>query len=62
MAVVPLDDVGMGRVIRDPVNVDGVRRVGVKKAPTLGEHSAEILQELGFSATEIDRLRDEGVV
>jgi crotonobetainyl-CoA:carnitine CoA-transferase CaiB-like acyl-CoA transferase len=62
MAVVPLDDVGMGRVIRDPVNVDGIRRVGVKKAPSLGEHSTEILQELGFSHADIDRLRNDGVV
>jgi crotonobetainyl-CoA:carnitine CoA-transferase CaiB-like acyl-CoA transferase len=62
MAVVPQDEVGMGRVIRDPVNVDGVRRVGVKKAPALGEHTREILQELGFSTADVDRLRADGVV
>jgi crotonobetainyl-CoA:carnitine CoA-transferase CaiB-like acyl-CoA transferase len=62
MAVVPVDDVGMGRVIRDPVNVDGVRRVGIKQAPSLGEHTAEILQELGYSPADVARLRDQGVV
>lgn len=62
MAVVPLEDVGMARVIRDPVNVDGVRRVGVKKAPALGEHTDEILAEMGFSQADVDRLRAQGVV
>jgi len=62
MAVVPLDDVGMGRVIRDPVNVDGVERVGVKRAPTLGEHTVEILQEMGYSQADIEGLRGRGAV
>jgi crotonobetainyl-CoA:carnitine CoA-transferase CaiB-like acyl-CoA transferase len=30
--------------------------------PLLGEHSAEVLAELGYSATEIDTLRTEGVI
>jgi formyl-CoA transferase len=62
MAVEPLDDVGMERVIRDPVNVDGIRRTGVKKAPGLGEHTAEILRELGYADGEIDRLRAQGAI
>ena len=62
MAVVPLDDVGMSRVIRDPVNVDGVKRVGVRQAPGLGEHSAEILQEMGYSQADIEGLRAKGII
>lgn len=31
-------------------------------APRLGQNTAEILGELGYSAMEIDRLKDEGVV
>jgi crotonobetainyl-CoA:carnitine CoA-transferase CaiB-like acyl-CoA transferase len=62
MAVVPVDDVGMARVIRDPVNVDGVGRVGVTRAPDLGEHSRETLEEMGYTAADIDRLRAQGVV
>jgi crotonobetainyl-CoA:carnitine CoA-transferase CaiB-like acyl-CoA transferase len=32
------------------------------RAPTLGEHAAEILLEIGYSAREIERLRGAGVV
>jgi crotonobetainyl-CoA:carnitine CoA-transferase CaiB-like acyl-CoA transferase len=35
----------------------------VRRAPpTLGEHTDDVLGELGYSATEIATLRDEGVV
>ncbi len=62
MAVEPLEPVGMGRVIRDPVNVDGVPRVGVKKSPELGEHTDQILSELGYAPADIERLRESGAV
>jgi crotonobetainyl-CoA:carnitine CoA-transferase CaiB-like acyl-CoA transferase len=32
------------------------------RAPTLGEHTDEVLSELGFSTEEIAALRDEGVI
>src|SRR6202035_1469218 len=31
-------------------------------APMLGEHTVEVLQELGFSLGELDQLRERGVV
>ncbi len=31
-------------------------------APTLGEHSAQVLQEAGFSATEITALQDQHTI
>jgi len=33
-----------------------------RRAPHLGEHSAEVLQDVGVSADELDRLRARGVV
>ncbi len=58
----PKDDVGVDRVVNPPVFVDGLQRVGITKAPEIGEHSVEILGELGFSDEEIGALLADGVV
>ena len=62
LAMVPAQDVGMARVIRDPINVDGLDRVGAKPAPEMGEHTDEVLQELGFTPAEIAAWREAGIV
>ena len=62
MTLTPIEDVGMDRVIRDPLNVEGVPRVGVKKAPDHGEHTTEILAEMGMSNEDITDLRNRGIV
>lgn len=36
--------------------------VEVKTSPLLGEHSAEILREIGYAEEELERLRSEGVI
>jgi crotonobetainyl-CoA:carnitine CoA-transferase CaiB-like acyl-CoA transferase len=42
--------------------VHGVTKVAAKRAPALGEHNQEVLEQLGFSPTEIDGLRASGAV
>ena len=56
------DDVGIDFIINDPVNVEGVKKIGAKKAPNNGEHSLEILSEMGFSDAEISDLQENGVI
>ncbi len=62
MTLAPIDDVGLDRVIRDPLNVEGVPRVGVKKAPDHGEHTTEILVGMGMTKGEIADLKQRGIV
>lgn len=62
MAMPPVEELGMPRVVRDPVNVEGVGRRGATKAPDIGEHTDEILSELGFSSEQIGALREQGVI
>jgi len=62
MATEPAEELGMPRVVRDPVNVDGVARVGATHAPDVGEHTDEILSDLGFTDAQVVQLRNEGVV
>ena len=40
----------------------GAATVAPRAAPTFGEHSDQVLAELGFSTVEIERLRGTGVV
>jgi crotonobetainyl-CoA:carnitine CoA-transferase CaiB-like acyl-CoA transferase len=62
--VVPLEGAGgkLTSTISSPINVHGVAKVAAKRAPALGEHNEVVLKELGFSASEIDGLRESGAV
>lgn len=53
---------GAEYVINHPVNVDAIHRVGVKKAPEVGEHTDAVLDELGYDAAAIKALGRGGVV
>jgi crotonobetainyl-CoA:carnitine CoA-transferase CaiB-like acyl-CoA transferase len=62
--VVPLEGAGgnLTSTINSPIQVHGVAKVPARRAPGLGEHSEEILRELGFDAKEIDGLRASGAI
>lgn len=62
MAMPAAENVGMARVVRDPINVDGVARVGATRAPDIGEHSDAILRELGFSEEQVLQFRQQGII
>ncbi len=62
--VVPLEGAGakLTSTISSPIRMHGVAKEPAKRAPALGEHNDEVLNQLGFSASEIDSLRANGVV
>ena len=63
MVVAPADDeMDVPWIINHPVKIDGVAQVGPKRAPDLGEHSREILEELGYATGEIQSLLERGVI
>ncbi len=62
--VVPLEGAGdkITSTISSPIQVHGVTKVSAKRAPELGEHNQEILQELGFDSKEIESFVTSGVL
>jgi CoA:oxalate CoA-transferase len=62
--VVEVEHPRMGKinVVRNPVLLDRDPPQITRAAPALGQHSAEILRELGYSQERIDKLAEAGVV
>jgi crotonobetainyl-CoA:carnitine CoA-transferase CaiB-like acyl-CoA transferase len=62
--VVPLEGAGgkLTSTISSPIQVHGVAKVPARRAPALGEHSEQVLKQLGFNTTEIDVLRASGAI
>jgi crotonobetainyl-CoA:carnitine CoA-transferase CaiB-like acyl-CoA transferase len=60
--VVPLEGAGgkLTSTISSPIQVHGVAKEPARRAPALGEHNEEVLQQLGFSVSDIDGLRASG--
>ena len=47
------------RVLANPIKLDG-ERLPARPAPALGEHTDELLREVGYSDAEIEALRERG--
>ncbi|HXQ70055.1 MAG TPA: CoA transferase [Pyrinomonadaceae bacterium] len=62
--VVPIEGAGdnITSTISSPIQVHDVTKVRAKRAPELGEHNQEILQELGFDPKQIDSFITSGVL
>ena len=59
--VVPLEGAGgkLTSTISSPIQVHGVAKVPARRAPELGEHNEEILEQLGFSTERNRRVARE---
>ena len=62
--IVPLEGAGgkLASTISSPLRLFGVDKVSAKRAPQIGEHSDEILRQLGFNSAEIDNLHESGTI
>jgi crotonobetainyl-CoA:carnitine CoA-transferase CaiB-like acyl-CoA transferase len=60
-ALVPFAD-GAMMTVNSPFSIDGLEKVKPRAAPTVGQHSEEILREAGYSDAEIQQLRGSKAV
>jgi len=60
-ALVPFAD-GKGLTVASPFHLDGETKVAPRRAPSVGQHTDEVLQEAGLSTSDIARLRGLGVL
>jgi crotonobetainyl-CoA:carnitine CoA-transferase CaiB-like acyl-CoA transferase len=62
--IVPIEGAGehLKLTVSSPLKVHDVQKVPARRAPELGEHNEEILQQLGFSGDEIDEFRASGSI
>jgi crotonobetainyl-CoA:carnitine CoA-transferase CaiB-like acyl-CoA transferase len=61
--VVPIEGAGgkLQLTISSPLKVHGIEKVPARRAPEIGEHNDQILQQLGFDASQIEGFRASGV-
>jgi formyl-CoA transferase len=62
--VVPIEGAGerVKFTVSSPLTVHNVPKVAARRAPEVGEHNDELLQELGFSSDEIAGFRANGAI
>jgi crotonobetainyl-CoA:carnitine CoA-transferase CaiB-like acyl-CoA transferase len=61
--VVPIEGAAdLDYTVNNPLTLRGLARVPARRAPEHGEHNAEILAQLGFSADDIDQLEGMGAI
>jgi len=53
---------GKGLTVSSPFHLDGETKVAPRRAPDVGQHTDEVLQDLGYSAGEIAGLRARGLL
>jgi len=48
--------------VNSPIEIGGVKKSPITDAPSIGEHSREILSEAGFTSEDIDKLSSLGIL
>ena len=55
-------EMGVPLLVNHPIRITSVSQVEPKRPPEPGEHSAEILRDLGYDKSAIDEMRERGVI
>ena len=63
-ALKPMPDprAGATHIVDSPIWMEGVEKTPPVLAPTLGQHTVEVLRGAGYDDDEIDRLKESGAI
>ena len=53
---------GLTNLVGSPINLSGTPAQFYRPAPLLGEHTEEVLGQLGYDSAALKELRDEGII
>ena len=63
MIIEPEDpEMGVPLLVKHPIQIDNIPQRPPRRPPHIGEHSADILRELGYDPAEIEQLFASGVI
>jgi glutaryl-CoA transferase len=58
----PVGALGEVKLVMSPIHLSATPVVARRPPPTLGEHTTEVLTEIGYSETDIEAMKLEGVI
>jgi formyl-CoA transferase len=53
---------GKGRTVNSPIWLGGQQKVPAREAPSIGQHTDEVLRSLGYDTAEIEHLRQSKAI
>lgn len=59
--IIPFED-GKSVTVNSPFEIDGVKKIAPKRSAAIGQHTREVLKEIGYSEGQIEAMLKAGAI